>query len=147
MAGLVDQARAAGLDVSLTEEGERRAVPPGVDLAAFRIVQEALTNARNMLRETAAQVCVRYSNSGVEVDVANAPGPGGNGARPARGSGHGLVGVRERVRVYGRHARHRPAARRRLSRPRSTPAGTGAMIGMLLPHDTSTIKSQIAGQR
>jgi signal transduction histidine kinase len=101
VAELVDQARAAGLDVSLTEEGERRVVPPGVDLAAFRIVQEALTNARKHAGAVAAQVCVRYSNSGVEVDVANAPGPGGNGARPARGSGHGLVGMRERVRVYG----------------------------------------------
>jgi signal transduction histidine kinase len=97
VAELVDQARAAGLDVSLAEEGQRRTVPPGVDLAAFRIVQEALTNARKHAGAVAAQVHVRYSEGAVEVDVANAPGSGGNGD----GSGHGLVGMRERVRVYG----------------------------------------------
>jgi signal transduction histidine kinase len=97
VAELVDQARAAGLDVSLAEEGERRAVPPGVDLAAFRIVQEALTNARKHAGAVAAQVRVRYWDGGVEVEVANAPGAGGNGD----GAGHGLVGMRERVRVYG----------------------------------------------
>jgi signal transduction histidine kinase len=97
VAELVDQAGAGGLDVTLTEEGERRAVPPGVDLAAFRIVQEALTNARKHAGAVAAQVRVRYSADGVEVEVANAPGPGGNGD----GAGHGLVGMRERVRVYG----------------------------------------------
>jgi signal transduction histidine kinase len=97
LAELVDQACAAGLDVTLAEEGERRTVPPGVDLAAFRIVQEALTNVRKHAGEVAAQVHVRYSDGGVEVEVANAPGPGGNG----EGAGHGLVGMRERVRVYG----------------------------------------------
>jgi signal transduction histidine kinase len=97
LAELVDQARAGGLDVTLTEEGERRAVPPGVDLAAFRIVQEALTNARKHAGTVAARVLVRYSDGSVEVEVANDPGPGGNG----EGAGHGLVGMRERVRVYG----------------------------------------------
>jgi signal transduction histidine kinase len=97
VAELVEQARAGGLDVVLHEQGERPAVPPGVDLAAFRIVQEALTNARKHAGAVAAEVSVRYSDGGVEVEVANAAGSGGNGD----GSGHGLVGMRERVRVYG----------------------------------------------
>jgi signal transduction histidine kinase len=97
---LVDRARAAGLDASLAQEGERRAVPPGVDLAAYRIVQEALTNAHKHAGPVAAQVHVRYSESGVEVEVENAAGE--NGSRPpGDGAGHGLVGMRERVRVYG----------------------------------------------
>jgi signal transduction histidine kinase len=96
---LVDQARAAGLDVTLAEEGERRAVPPGVDLAAFRIVQEALTNARKHAGAVAAQVHVRYSESGVEVEIENAASE--NLPRNGDGAGHGLVGMRERVRVYG----------------------------------------------
>jgi signal transduction histidine kinase len=98
LAELVEQARAGGLDVTLAEEGERRAVPPGVDLAAFRIVQEALTNARKHAGPVAAQVRVRYADGGVEVEVSNDAGPGGT---DAEGAGHGLVGMRERVRVYG----------------------------------------------
>jgi signal transduction histidine kinase len=97
LAELADQARAGGLDVSVAEEGERRSVPPGVDLAAFRIVQEALTNARKHAGAVAARVLVRYAERGVEVEVVNGPGPGGSGD----GAGHGLVGMRERVRVYG----------------------------------------------
>jgi signal transduction histidine kinase len=97
LAELADQARAGGLEVTLAEEGERRTVPPGVDLAAFRIVQEALTNARKHAGAVAARVWVRYAERGVEVEVVNGPGPGGSGD----GAGHGLVGMRERVRVYG----------------------------------------------
>jgi signal transduction histidine kinase len=97
LADLADQARAGGLDVTFAEEGERRTVPPGVDLAAFRIVQEALTNARKHAGAVAAHVSVRYSDGGVDVEVVNDPGAGGTGD----GAGHGLVGMRERVRVYG----------------------------------------------
>jgi len=94
---LVEQARGVGLDVELIEEGERRAVPPGVDLAAYRIVQEALTNARKHAGRVHAAVLIRYLPDDVEVEVENAAGSGGTGD----GSGHGLVGMRERVRVYG----------------------------------------------
>jgi signal transduction histidine kinase len=94
---LVEEARATGLDVELVEEGDRRRVPAGVDLAAYRIVQEALTNARKHAGRVPATVHVRYSADDVEVAVENAIGSGG----PGDGSGHGLVGMRERVRVYG----------------------------------------------
>ena len=95
---LVERARDAGLEVELAEEGERRSVPPGVDLAAYRIVQEALTNARKHAGEVAARVHVRYLDSAVEVEVVNAAG---SGAQNGEGAGHGLVGMRERARVYG----------------------------------------------
>lgn len=98
LGALVEQARAGGLDAELIEGGERPIVPPGVDLAAFRIVQEALTNARKHAGRVAATVSVTYSDSEIAVAVTN--GPGGNGAA-GDGSGHGLVGMRERVRVYG----------------------------------------------
>ena len=94
---LVEQARAAGLVVELAEEGQRAQLPPGVDLAAYRIVQEALTNARKHAGPVAAAVRVRYAPDAVEIQVENEAGPGG----PGGGSGRGLVGMRERVRVYG----------------------------------------------
>jgi len=94
---LVEQARGAGLDVELVEEGERRAVPPGVDLAAYRIVQEALTNVRKHAGRVPATVRISYLPDDVEVEVENAVASDGSGD----GSGHGLVGMRERVRVYG----------------------------------------------
>lgn len=98
LGALVEQARAGGLDADLVERGERPVVPPGVDLAAFRIVQEALTNARKHAGRVAATVRVTYSDSEIAVAVTN--GPGANGTT-GDGSGHGLVGMRERVRVYG----------------------------------------------
>jgi signal transduction histidine kinase len=95
---LVERARGAGLEVELAEEGERQTVPPGVDLAAYRIVQEALTNARKHAGAVAARVRIRYLDSAVEVEVVNAAG---SEAVNGEGAGHGLVGMRERARVYG----------------------------------------------
>ncbi len=95
---LIDDARAAGVPVELREEGERPAdLAPGIDLAAFRIVQEALTNVRKHAGPVETTVTLRYRDDGIALEVVNAPGATGNGG----GSGHGLVGMRERARVYG----------------------------------------------
>jgi signal transduction histidine kinase len=70
---------------------------PGVDLAAYRVVQEGLTNALKHARATRAEVRVRYDDGQVEVSVTNDGRVDGN----AGGAGHGLVGMRERIAVYG----------------------------------------------
>jgi signal transduction histidine kinase len=103
---LVAGARTAGLPVALRIEGERGALPPGVDLAAYRVIQEAITNALKHAGAAPTDVCVRYGADDVELEVADR-GPGHRLARrrgeaqPLAGGGHGLVGVRERVRVFG----------------------------------------------
>ncbi|HZM72781.1 MAG TPA: histidine kinase [Candidatus Polarisedimenticolia bacterium] len=94
---LVDQVQAAGLPVQLTVEGEPRDLPPGVDLSAFRIVQEALTNALTHAGPAHARVVLRYAADELEVEISD-DGPGTGGGT---GSGYGLVGMRERVSVYG----------------------------------------------
>jgi signal transduction histidine kinase len=94
---LVDQVRAAGLPVQLAVEGEPRDLPPGVDLSAFRIVQEALTNALTHAGPARARVVLRYRADELELEISD-DGPGtGDGSS----SGYGLVGMRERVLVYG----------------------------------------------
>jgi signal transduction histidine kinase len=94
---LVEEVRASGVPVELVKEGERPAVPAGIDLAAYRIVQEALTNVRKHAGRVPTRVVLRYANAHIELEVANAPGSTGDGT----GSGHGLVGMRERARLYG----------------------------------------------
>jgi signal transduction histidine kinase len=94
---LVEAARGAGLPVELREQGERGELAPGVDLAAFRIAQEALTNVRKHAGRVATTISVRYGPETVDLDVENAPGSTGNGS----GAGHGLPGMRERARLYG----------------------------------------------
>ena len=93
---LVDQVRDAGLPVELTYEGEQLTLPPGVDLSAYRIVQEALTNTLKHAGPAHAWVAVRYGTDEVEVEIAN-DGRAENGG----GHGHGLVGMRERVALCG----------------------------------------------
>lgn len=97
LAGLVEEARRAGLDVALDESGERRPVPASVDLAAFRVVQESLTNAAKHVGRCRARVAVRWQPTSLEVEVTNdgSAVPGGEGA------GRGLVGMRERLRLVG----------------------------------------------
>jgi signal transduction histidine kinase len=94
---LVSHVRQAGLPVELHVEGTRRTLPAGVDISAYRIVQEALTNALRHAGPARARVVVRYGEAEVEVEVTD----DGRGPHDANGSGHGLVGMRERVALYG----------------------------------------------
>src|SRR5689334_20483091 len=92
---LVARARAAGLPATLVVHGERRALPAGLDLAAYRIVQEALTNALKHAPGAPTTVTVAWEGCTLALEVRDAGGEltGGDG-------GHGLVGMRERVRLY-----------------------------------------------
>ena len=95
---LVAEVRASGLPVELSVPGEAFQIGPGVDLAAYRIVQEALTNVRKHAGLVPTRVAVRYGPSALEVEVENDAGTRPNGGADA---GHGLVGMRERVAVCG----------------------------------------------
>ena len=98
---LADRARAAGVPVELSVEGRPATLHAGVDLAAFRIVQEALANAAKHARANRAQVTVRYGRRAIELEISD-DGRGSSAKRPARdGGGHGLIGMRERVALYG----------------------------------------------
>jgi signal transduction histidine kinase len=94
---LIAQVEEAGLPVSLRVEGDRPEISPGVDLSAYRIVQEGLTNALKHAKGAHAEVVVRYIDSSVELEIAD----DGPGATSGDGMGHGLVGMRERVALYG----------------------------------------------
>ena len=95
---LVEQVREAGLPVQLNVEGKVVPLPPGVDLCAFRIVQEALTNTIKHAGPAQAEVHVRYRREDVEIEVSD-NGQGLNGA--ADGSGLGLLGMKERAILCG----------------------------------------------
>jgi signal transduction histidine kinase len=94
---LVAHARETGLAVELRIEGEPVQLPAGVDLTAYRLVQEGLTNALKHANAQHAEVLVRYSDGHVELTVSDDGSGGGGGDK----GGHGLVGMRERVSVYG----------------------------------------------
>jgi signal transduction histidine kinase len=95
---LVAQVTRSGVDVELRVEGRRTAVPAGVDLSAYRVVQEALTNVIKHAGPARAVVEVRYTDTAVTVEVVD---DGQGAATPAAAGGHGLVGMRERVAVHG----------------------------------------------
>jgi signal transduction histidine kinase len=95
---LLGQVREAGLPVEMRTEGRPVELPPGIDLSAYRIVQEALTNALKYAGPARAWVVVRYGDGDLELEIAN---DGGTDAMEADGGGRGLVGMRERVAVYG----------------------------------------------
>jgi len=94
---LLDQVRAAGLDVALQIRGEPVELPPGLDLSAYRIVQEALTNTLKHAHTARAEIELRYGANDLRIEVRD------NGSGPSTGDrpGHGLVGIRERVKVFG----------------------------------------------
>ena len=89
--------REAGLPVELEVEGEPAPLPLGVAVSAYRIVQEALTNVLKHAGPAQARVVVRYTGRGLELEIAD----DGRGAAGAGDAGHGLVGMRERVALYG----------------------------------------------
>ncbi|MFG3009707.1 sensor histidine kinase [Streptomyces cinerochromogenes] len=114
---LVDRISFAGLPVEVRVSGEPRPLPQGIDVTAYRIVQEALTNALRHGDGGRAEVTVRYADHALRVEILNTgpsvltgtapPGPRPHRPRPHRprpsgeGTGRGLLGLRERVAVYG----------------------------------------------
>jgi signal transduction histidine kinase len=96
LGALVERTRAAGLPVSLNVEGEPQSLPAGMDLAAYRVVQEALTNAIKHAGAAPTEVTVRWEPEHLELEIVDNGAPAANGS----GGGHGLVGMEERVRLY-----------------------------------------------
>jgi signal transduction histidine kinase len=94
---LLDEVGRAGLPVELHIEGDRFALPRALDLSAYRIVQEGLTNALKHASASSATVTLRYSADELRIEVRD----DGTGAASTDGLGHGLVGIRERVTIYG----------------------------------------------
>jgi len=98
---LVNQMRLTGLSVSVKIDGEKISLPPGVDLSAYRIVQEALTNTLKHAGPVHADVTIRYTGNAVELEIID------NGNTPEaeinaeKGNGRGLIGMRERVSLHG----------------------------------------------
>jgi signal transduction histidine kinase len=93
---LAEQMRLAGLPVEVELEGNPRPLPIGVDLSVYRIAQEALTNALKHAGPARARLVLRYRESEVELEVVD------DGSSSANGDGgHGLIGMRERVAVFG----------------------------------------------
>jgi len=115
---LITQLRDAGLAVRLEMVGEPRELPVGIELSGYRIVQEALTNALKHAGDAQATVYVRYGSDSLELEISDDGGGGRDSSLPG---GHGLVGMRERVALYG--------GRFRASR---NPAG-GFTVHALLP--------------
>jgi len=96
---LIDQVREAGLPVEVRIEGQQVALPPGVDLSAYRIIQEAITNVLKHANASRVEVIVNYRPDAVAVTISDngaGPGPQNGGS-----NGHGLAGMRERVALFG----------------------------------------------
>jgi signal transduction histidine kinase len=99
---LLDSARNGGVSVTATRSGDPMALPEGVDLSAYRIVQEALSNAMRHAPGSHVEVHVGYGSDGLALDVRNDPGQAGpNHMGHTAGGGHGIIGMRERAAMLG----------------------------------------------
>jgi signal transduction histidine kinase len=107
---LLDETRGAGVPVELVEQGERPRLAPGVDLVAFRVVQESLTNVRKHAPGAPTRVQLRYGPKTLELEVVNEAAVTLGNANGSRRGGHGLVGMRERVRLFEGSFDARPMA-------------------------------------
>jgi signal transduction histidine kinase len=103
---LVEEVGRTGLSVDLRIEGEPVPLPPGIDLSAYRIVQEGLTNVLKHAEASQAEVLLRYEPGRLQIDVSD----DGAGNSSSDGLGHGLVGIRERVKIYGGEVNAGPTA-------------------------------------
>ena len=107
--GLLESARSGGVTVSSEISGTPRPLPAGVDLSAYRIVQEALSNAMRHAPGSTVQVGLYYGEAALVIEVRNSDGaPGARGRTFAdnelrRGAGHGIIGMRERATMLGGH--------------------------------------------
>ncbi|MER5981179.1 histidine kinase [Streptomyces sp. NPDC001857] len=99
--GLLSNVREAGLGVDKTVTGAIRELPPGVELSAYRIVQEALSNTLRHAPGAEAKVEVSYVLGGLGLRIVNGPPPQPSLVKPSPGAGHGITGMRERVSMLG----------------------------------------------
>jgi signal transduction histidine kinase len=99
---LLVETRGAGVPVELIEEGRRPPLSAGVDLVAYRIVQESLTNVRKHAGRVPTRVEIHYGMRDLELEICNEPGalPRSHNGRTEEG-GHGLIGMRERAEIFG----------------------------------------------
>jgi signal transduction histidine kinase len=97
LGSLLQEVERAGLPVELHLDGEPVPLPRGIDLSAYRIVQEGLTNALKHGQASDADVTVRYRPDELEIEIRD----DGVGGSTTDGLGHGLIGIRERVKIYG----------------------------------------------
>jgi signal transduction histidine kinase len=116
---LVGTIREAGLPVELAVEGEPGELAPGVDLAAYRVIQEALTNALKHSGAASTEVTVRFAANGVQLDIVDA----GISSPQEPTGGHGLAGMRERVAHHGGRLRAGPGV-----------GGSGFAVSAFLPY-------------
>jgi signal transduction histidine kinase len=105
---LVERARSSGLPTTYTVHGDERPLPPQVDQAAYRVVQEALTNVTRHAGKATASVQIIYGTTTFTIRVDD----DGTGSRQSPVPGYGLVGMRERVTSLGGHLRAEPGASR-----------------------------------
>ena len=129
---LLEAVRATGLPVELTVEGERRPLDPGIELSAYRIIQEALTNVMKHARGATATVRVRYTVAGLEIEVTDRGGSGDRGIGVPGAGGRGLIGMRERVAVFG-------------GRFEAGPVPGGFRVSASLPTGSATAAASPAG--
>ena len=116
---LIDRARAAGVDVALEVTGAARPIPASLDLSAYRIVQEALTNVGKHAAGAPARIVLDWGQDALAIEIRN---PGASPEQADRnGAGHGLIGMRERVRMLGGEFN-------------AGPAGGGFVVSALLPY-------------
>ena len=112
VAVLIAQARESGLQVELVTDGVPAPLPSGIDLSAYRIVQEALTNTLKHAGPVRARVAVGYRDDELVLEISDegAPAPVASDGSEGNGGGQGLLGMRERVALYGGdlHAGQRP---------------------------------------
>lgn len=106
---LVEQARAAGLPVRLVVHGDPVALPAGLDIAAYRIVQESLTNAAKHAAGATVTATIHYTAGALDIDITDDGHPDPT-RRPLPSGGHGLVGMQERVSLFGGTLQAAPAA-------------------------------------
>jgi signal transduction histidine kinase len=118
---LVEQSRDAGLEVDLAVEGAPRELRQSLDLSAFRIVQEALTNVRKHAAGARTHVSVAYDPSVLELSIRNV---GGKEAADGGEGGHGITGMRERVALFG-------------GTLEAAPRADGFEVHAVLPYDES----------
>ena len=134
---LVEQAREAGLPVELHVEGDPVQLPVGLDLTAYRLVQEGLTNTLKHAGAEHAEVVVRYGEDHIELTVSD----DGEGAGNGDGSGHGLVGMRERVSVYGGELEAGPRAEGGYRLRAKLPLASAMSLGVLIVDDQALVRA------